>query len=303
MTDEISDLRVFAAIVGAGNLSAAARQLETSPAAMSRRLGALEARLGIRLITRTTRQFELTEEGAVFHDRCTKILAEIDEAEAEVVQGLDNPRGLLRISAPLHWGRVVLSPMIGRFSERYPAIKLQLMLADAIFDPVHDGLDVVLGIAPPSGADMVATRILQSRRLVIASPDYIARHGAPEVPDDLLKHDCVRLFIDGRPFDRWAFQVNGRPKVVHVDGTLTTTSTEVMQDWALAGRGIGLKAEWDIREELASGQLVACLTDFWCDEISLYAIYANRRHLPPRIRVFLDFLNAELRRDWAQHLV
>lgn len=296
MSDEVSDLRLFAAIVAAGGLSAAGRALEASPAAMSRRLGALEARLGIRLITRTTRQFELTEEGALFHERCLRIIADIADAEAEVVQGLDNPRGMLRVSAPLHWGRVVLSPLIARFSARYPAVKIQLMLADAIFDPVHDGLDVVLGVAPPTGADMVATRILQSRRLVIASPDYIARRGAPKVPDDLLDHDCIRLFIDGRPFDRWAFKVDGRVRTVHVSGTLTTTSSEVMQDWALAGRGIGLKAEWDILDDIDSGRLVACLADYWCDEISLYAIYANRRHLPPRIRVFLDFLTDELRR-------
>lgn len=295
MADEVSELRLFAAIVAAGNLSAAARHLETSTAAMSRRLGALEGRLGIRLVNRTTRQFELTEEGALFHERCLRIIADIDDAEAELIQGVDNPRGHLRVSAPLHWGRVVLSPLLARFAERYPDIEIQLVLADAIYDVVGDGLDVVLGILPPSGADVVASRILYGRRLVIASPDYIARRGMPMVPEDLLEHDCIRLFIDGRPLDRWAFKDGDGTKTIHVKGRLTTTSTEVMQDWALAGRGLGLKAEWDILDDLDEGRLVACLTDHWCDEISLYASYANRRHLPPRIRVFLDFLNAEVR--------
>ncbi|MFC3691092.1 LysR family transcriptional regulator [Chenggangzhangella methanolivorans] len=296
MTDEVSDIRLFAAIVAAGNLSAAARQLETSPAAMSRRLGALESRLGIRLVTRTTRRFELTEEGALFHERCLSIIDDIEDAEAEVVQGLDSPGGHLRVTAPLHWGRNVLSEVVAAFSERYPNIEIQLVLADAIFDPVRDGVDVVLGVLPPTGADMVVTRALRSRRLVIASPDYIARHGEPKVPDDLLAHDCIRLFIDGKPFDHWSFRENGRIRTIHVKGRLTTTSTEVMQDWVLAGRGVGLKAEWDIERDIAEGRLVACLPDYWCDEISLYICYANRRHLPPRIRVFLDFLRATIAR-------
>ena len=294
MTDEVSEIRLFAAIVAGGNLSAAARQLKTSPAAMSRRLSALETRLGIRLVTRTTRQFELTEEGALFHEHCLKIIAQIEDAEAEVIQVLENPRGHLRVSAPLHWGRVVLSPLLGRFSELYPDIEVHLTLADAIFDPVRDGLDVVLGVAPPTGADMVAVRLLQSRRLVIASPDYIARHGEPKQPEDLVGHDCIRLVIDGRPLDRWAFKDGGRPKTVHVRGRVTTTSSEVVLDWALAGRGIALKVEWDIREHIRDGRLVVCLSDHWCDELSLYAIYANRRHLPPRIRVFMDFLRTNV---------
>lgn len=294
MADELSELRLFAAIVGAGSLSAAARQLETSPASMSRRLSLLEGRLGIRLVTRTTRRFELTEEGALFHDRCLRILAEIEEAEAEIIQGLDNPRGHLRVSAPLQWGRSVLGPLIARFSERYPAVEIQLMLADAIFDPVRDGIDVVLGIIPPIGADTMALRILRSRRLVIASPDYVARRGTPRVPEDLLDHDCIRLFVDGRPFDRWSFKVGSDTRTIHVKGRLVTTSTEVVLDWAIAGRGLGLKAEWDIRDDLDRGRVVACLTEFWCDEISLYACYASRRHLPPRIRTFLNFLRANL---------
>jgi DNA-binding transcriptional LysR family regulator len=294
MSDEVSDIRLFVAIVAAGNLSAAARHLETSTAAMSRRLGALESRLGIRLVTRTTRRFELTEEGALFHERCLRIVAEIEDAEAEIIQGLDSPRGHLRVSAPLNWGRRVLSELVAQFSERYPDIEMQLLLADQVFDPVRDGVDVVLGVIPPTGADMVVTRALRSRRLVIASPGYVARHGLPKTPGDLLSHDCIRLFIDGKPLDHWSFVEDGKVRAVHVRGRLTTTSTEVMQDWVLAGRGLGLKAEWDIVEDLAAGRLVACLADHWCDEISLYICYANRRHLPPRIRVFVDFLRAHL---------
>lgn len=295
MADEVSEVRLFAAIVSAGNLSAAARALETSPAAMSRRLGALEERLGVRLVTRTTRQFELTEEGSLYHDRCLGIIAELEEAEAEIVQGLDRPRGHLRVSAPLGWGRIMLSPLLARFNERYPDVELHLALADAVFDVVRDGLDVVIGVVPPAGADVVTSQLLQSRRLVIASPDYIARRGAPKSPDDLRGHDCIRLVIDGRQIDHWPFRDGDGARTVRVTGTLTTTSSEVMQDWAMAGRGIGLKAEWDIKEQLADGRLVACLADYWCDEIGLHVSYANRRHLAPRIRAFLDFLNAEMR--------
>ncbi|GJD65935.1 hypothetical protein MPEAHAMD_6131 [Methylobacterium frigidaeris] len=160
MAGEISDLRLFVAIVAAGNLSAAARALSTSPAVMSRHLTALENRLGVRLVTRTSRRFELTDEGALFHERCVGILAEIDDAEAEAAQGAGQPRGSLRISAPLQWDRRVLAPIIAEFSGRFPRVSPHLVLTDTNLDVVSGGLDIVIGAVPPQASELIVRKVL-----------------------------------------------------------------------------------------------------------------------------------------------
>jgi DNA-binding transcriptional LysR family regulator len=289
-----SDIALFAVIVAEGSLSAAARALQTSPAAMSRRLSALESQLGVRLVTRTSRRFDLTEEGALFHERCARIVAEIEEAEAEAMQGLATPRGHLQVSAPVQWGRRFLAPVIGRFSARYPAIEVHLVLSDTSMDVVNDGLDVAIGIEPPSGSDVIVRRLLSSDRVVCAAPTYLQAHGTPRAPDDLREHDCIRLVMGRRVIDRWRFKHGEGTRIVQVAGKLTTTSTEVVNDWALAGLGIAWRAEADVAEYLAAGALVTCLEAYRCEVVDLYAAYASKRHLPTRTRGFLDFIAAEL---------
>jgi DNA-binding transcriptional LysR family regulator len=294
MTDEISDLRLFAAIVAAGNLSAAARALNSSPAAMSRRLTALESRLGVHLVVRTSRQFTLTEEGELLHDRCQQILADIDEAEAAVSLGGIVPKGKLRIGAPMDIGRKQIAPLISRFSDRYPAIQVHLALSDAGGDLIDDGIDIALRVILPADTSILVRKVLSTKRVACASPEYIKKYGSPATPEDLLKHNCICLVRGRRVFDSWTFH-NGPKRVeVRVKGNLTTTSGEVMHDWALAGKGIAFKALWDVPEDLASGRLVSILTEHWSNEIELFAIYANRE-IPVRMRVFLDFLVAELK--------
>jgi len=294
MADDISDLRLFARLVGAGSLSAAARELNASPAAMSRRLAGLEERLGVRLIARTSRRFELTEEGSLLHERCIRILAEIDEAEAEASAKGRAPHGLLRIGAPSEFGRRRIAPLISRFTDIHDKVKVHLTLSDAGVDMVESGLDVVLRLGLPPEAGVIATKLLGGRRIVCAAPSYIERHGLPQTPDDLARHDCIRLVRGRWVFDHWTFRDGDGRREVRVDGTLTTSSGEVVHDWALSGKGLALKALWDVEEDLAAGRLVECLADHWCDEIDLYAIYLSRKHLPPRVRVFLDFIRAAL---------
>jgi DNA-binding transcriptional LysR family regulator len=299
MADDINDMRLFVGLVAAGSLSAAARAFSSSPAVMSRRLAALEARLGVRLITRTTHRFALTEEGVLFHERCLPILAAVGEAEAEVGQGAARPHGNLHVSAPVQWGRRVLAPMIGGFCAAYPDVAVRLTLTDAGPDVVENGLDVVLRVGRPVQADTIARRLVAGRRLVCAAPSYLARHGVPRAPDDLLAHDCIRLTRGRAVFDRWVFCDGEGTRHVQVGGRLTTSSGEVLHDWARAGYGVALKAEWDIAEDLATGRLVACLTDHWCDVIEIYACYASRQHLAPRIARFLDTLTTTLQQPAA----
>jgi DNA-binding transcriptional LysR family regulator len=290
MTDEINDMRAFAQMIDAGSLSAAARATDSSAAAMSRRLAALERRLGVRLVTRTSRRFELTAEGAQFYERVQAILTAVEEAQAEASAQSQTPRGLLCVGAPSEIGRKQIAPVITAFSERYPEVEVRLVLSDVGLDVIDDNLDVALRIGLPPDTGVIAKKLLSSRRIVVGSPGYLARRGTPRTPADLAEHDCIRLVRGQRVFDRWRLLDNGRPRDVPVSGKLSTASGEVLHDWARDGRGLALKALWDIEDDLTSGALVECLADYHCDEIELYAVFASRRHLPPRVRVFLDFV-------------
>jgi DNA-binding transcriptional LysR family regulator len=290
MASGVAEIQLFVEIIKAGNLSAAARALNSSPAAMSRALSSLESRLGARLVTRTSRSFELTEEGSLFYDRCQKIVADIAEAEAEASSKLSAVKGKLRIGALNELGRRLVAPLITKFVQKYPEVEVHLTLSDSGLDVIDDGLDIALRVGLPDDASVIARKVLSTRRIVCASPEYFKRHGTPTHPEDLKKHDCIRLVRGRRVMDSWLFQENGRRFEVTVNGTLTTTSGEVVHDWVRAGMGIALKASWDLLPELAEGIIVQCLEPFWCDQIDLFAICANRTHQPPRIRTFLDFI-------------
>jgi DNA-binding transcriptional LysR family regulator len=294
MADEVAELQLFVEIVKAGNLSAAARALNSSPAAMSRGLTALESRLGVRLVTRTSRTFELTAEGHQFYERCERIVAEIAEAEAEASSQGKTVKGKLRIGAPMGIGRRLVAPLVASFVEKYPGIQVHLNLSDSGLDVIDDGLDVALRNGLPADTSVIAKKILSTRRIVCASPSYLKLHGVPRRPEDLLQHDCIRLVRGRRVMDAWSFQEGGKRFETTVSGTLTTTSGEVVHNWVCAGRGIALKAAWDVQPDLEAGSIIECLNDFWCDQIDLFAICASRQHLFPRIRVFLDFISSTL---------
>jgi len=281
-------------MVTAGSLSETARRLNSSLPAMSRRLAAMEARLGVRLIDRGTRRFALTEEGSVLYERGVGILAELDATEAEIAANVSAPQGHLRVGAPLEIGRRRIAPLIAEFSRHYPRVSIELVLNDSHVDVVGDDLDVGLLIDVPTDGSVVSRQLLSSRRVVCASPGYIAEHGVPETPEDLLGHDCIRLVRGRHVFDRWTFAENGKPREVQVHGTLLTNNAEVMHGWVLMGRGLALKALWDIEDELSDGRLVEVLAPFAHNAINLYAVYPTRTHLPPRVRVFLDFAIASL---------
>ena len=294
MADEVAELQLFVDIVRAGNLSAAARALNSSPAAMSRGLTALESRLGVRLVTRTSRSFELTEEGQLFYERCARIVADIADAEAEASSKGTTVKGMLRIGAPMELGRRLVAPLITEFRTKFPNVQVHLVLSDSGLDVIDDGLDVALRVGLPSDSSVIAKKILTAKRITCASPAYFKQHGMPSNPGDLLQHDCIRLVRGRRVMDAWVFQEQGKRFEVVVNGTLTTTSGEVVHDWVRAGRGIALKADWDLQPELREGSIVPCLSDYWCDEIDLFALCANRQHLSPRIRAFLKFIAARL---------
>ncbi|MDB5761407.1 MAG: transcriptional regulator, LysR family protein [Herminiimonas sp.] len=296
MADDISDLRLLTQLVAAGSLTEASKRLNSSLPAVSRRLADMESRLGVRLIERHARRFRLTEEGEALYERALHIVAEVDEAEAEASARGKAPQGRLRVICPVQIGRQRIAPLAARFSALNPGVHIELVLSDAVIDVTADEADLALHVGLPTNQSMVARLLLASRRVVCASPAYLAAHGAPQRPEDLSAHQCLRLVRGRRLIDRWRFECDGAIREMQVSGRLSTTSSEVLYQWALEGYGIGIKALWDIEEDLATGRLVECLAPFACDNIDLFVVYASRPLLPLRMRAFTDYLIKQLGR-------
>jgi DNA-binding transcriptional LysR family regulator len=295
MADEISDLRLFARIVAAGSLSEAARRTFSSLPAVSRRLAALEARLGVRLIDRGPRRFTLTDEGSLLHERALAILRDLDEAEAAASAHAKQPRGHLRVGTHLELGRRRIAPLIGEFTARYPGITVELVLSDSQLQLLESEIDVGLQLDAPSDGSLVSRTVLTGLRVVCASPEYLATHAPLQRPVDLLQHNCIRLVRGRHVLENWPFREEGRLTQIQVRGSLLTNNAEVVHDWAVSGRAVGLKVLWDIEEDLRAGRLIRLLQPFECDEAKLYVTYATRTHLPPRMRLFIDFILGALK--------
>jgi LysR family transcriptional regulator, transcriptional activator for dmlA len=294
--DTISDFEVFRAIVDTGGISAAAEALQSSPPAVSRRLAALEERLGVRLAERQSRRFRLTDEGLLLYERSCNILEQIREAEAEVASRGGTARGILRIGAPCEFGARYVAPLMADFSHKHPALDAHLTLSDCGLEVGQDGFDLVLRFGLPEDAGMIARRVASTPRVLCASPDYLAKHGVPQVPEDLAGHKCLRFSRRHRLMDVWTFTKDGGEHAVKVGGSLSGANGDVVHGWALAGQGLSLEARWDVEEDLAAGRLVAVLPDYRASDLDLYAVFAPARTIIPRIRLFVDYLVQEIER-------
>src|SRR5688500_10940068 len=288
MADALQEIAVFARIVGTGSLSAAARDLGLSPALVSRRLSGLETRLGVRLINRTTRSLHLTDEGAAYYETCTRVLAEMEEADAAVSAGRAEPRGILRVALPASFGNQHVAPLIPKFIERYPDVQLALSLSDRAVNVVEEGFDLAIRIADLADSSLAARRLAPNRRVVCASPAYLKRHGAPHTPEDLAQHNCLATDFSMN----WDYRdPDGKPGSVRVNGRYACDNWEVLREWALAGLGVALKSTWDVRRHLEDGSLVSLLPGYtFASDVAIYAVYPHRRHLPAKTRAFIEFL-------------
>ena len=288
MADALQEIAVFARIVSAGSLSAAARDLGLSPALISRRLAGLESRLGVRLINRTTRSLHLTDEGAAYHETCTRVLAEMQEADAAVSAGRAEPRGILRVALPASFGNQHVAPLVPKFAERYPDVQLALSLSDRNVNVVEEGFDLAVRIADLADSSLAARKLAPNRRVVCASPAYLRRHGAPRTPQDLAQHNCLATDFTMN----WGYRApDGKPASVRVAGRYACDNWEVLREWALAGLGIALKSTWDVRRHLEDGSLVSLLPGYtFASDVAIYAVYPHRRHLPAKTRAFIEFL-------------
>jgi DNA-binding transcriptional LysR family regulator len=289
MADAFSEMAVFAKVVSTGSLSAAARELGLSPAMVSRRLAGLEARLGVRLVNRTTRSLHLTDEGASYYESCARVLADIEHANTAVSAGRNEPQGTLRVALPAAFGNQYVAPLVPEFAARYPAVQLALSLSDRTVNLLEEGFDLAVRIAALTDSSVAARKLAPNRRVVCASPDYLRRHGTPRTPEELAEHNCL-LASDFS--GKWEYKgPDGRAGAVRVAGRYVCDNWEVLREWALAGLGIALKSTWDVRRHLESGALVSLLPGYSFDtDVAIYAVYPHRRHLPAKTRAFIDFL-------------
>jgi len=283
-------MTAFVRAVETGGFSAAARDLGLTPSALSKLVGRLEDRLGVRLLHRTTRRLQMTAEGEAFFNRARPILTALDEAEAEVAAAGAQPRGLLRINCGSAFGRHQLTPAIPRFLESYPEIELDLTIDDLATMPTDDRYDLSIRIGALDESSAVARRICNLERVICAAPAYLERYGTPRTPDELQRHNC--LWITSLPaLRRWPFDTDDGIRVVHISGNIVANNAETVLQLAVAGVGITRLTDVIVGDALRRGALVPVLTEWHhVEPVPLYATYPSGRHLAPKVRAMMDFL-------------
>ncbi|MNK85493.1 HTH-type transcriptional regulator DmlR [compost metagenome] len=284
------DLSFFYLLANKGSLAATARELGITPPAVSKRLTALEARLGIRLVNRTTRSMSLTSEGELYFSQAARILTQINELEQLVSSSRATPKGLIRVNASLGFGRRHIGPALAAFYARYPEVEIQLEISDHPLDLATHGFDLGIRFGTLPDAAFHARKIASNRRLLCASPLYLDKHGTPQKLADLQNHNCIFIRQNESPYGVWSFTSGGHTDNIKVHGALGCNDGEVALNWALDGHGILLRAEWDIARYVRSGRLRLVLEDQTPTRADVYAVYPQQLHLSARVRSLIDFL-------------
>jgi LysR family transcriptional activator of dmlA len=289
-----TDLSFFSTLAGCGSLSAAARELGLTAAAVSKHLTQMEARAGVPLINRTTRRMTLTPEGELYLDHARRILDELDTLAELLGSARKVPTGLLRVNATLGFGRSHVAPIISRFVAKYPQVSVQLQLSAAPPPLTDDAFDVCIRFGEPPDTRVIARRLASNRRLLCAAPTYLATHGEPATANDLAQHNCIGIRQGDEAYGVWRLTSGRGParktEAVRIAGTLTTNDGEIAVKWALEGHGILMRAEWDIQAYLADGSLVRVLPGHDTPDADIFAVYSQRNHMSARIRAFIDFI-------------
>lgn len=286
----VSDLAFFVALARQPSLAAAAQDLGITPPNVSRRLAALEKRLGLKLLNRTTRRLSLTAEGQRYLQEGEQILRDLEGLEESLVADRQAPKGVLRVNATFGFGRRHLAPAISDFALRYPQVEVILTLTDHPLDLIDHAIDVGIQFGTPPDARVLARRVASNRRWLCASPQYLAEFGAPAEPQALAQHRCIVIRENTATFNNWQLTDGYSKVMVKVRGPLSTNHGEVAVDWALAGHGIVLRSEWDVAAYLRSGRLSRILAPWVGEMADIHAIYPQRHHLSAKVRLFLDFL-------------
>lgn len=289
-----ADLGFFSALASAGSLSGAARELGITTSAVSKHLAQMEARVGVPLVNRSTRRMALTPEGELCLEHARRILGDIDALEEQLGAARSTPKGLLRVNATLGFGRSHVAPLVSRFAHKHPEVEVQLQLSVNPPPLTDDAWDVCIRFGEPPESRVIARRLAPNRRLLCASPAYLARRGTPRVPRDLMQHDCIGIRQGEEAYGVWRLS-HGRGRhatseAVRIRGHLTTNDGEIAVKWALDGHGILMRAEWDIQRYLQSGRLVQVLPNCATPNADIHAVYPPQHRHAARVRAFVAFV-------------
>ena len=282
----LKQIETFVSVASRGSLTAAATAEGVAPGVVSRRLDALEARLGVKLLLRTTRRVTLTFEGSAYLEDCQRILRELGDAEASVSLGGVKARGHLRLSAPAGFGRRHVAPLVMQFLDAHPEVTVSLDLSDRLVDLVNEGVDCAIRVGELTDSSLVSIKLAENRRAVVASPAYLDKHGTPHTLEDLARHNCLSL---GQQRG-WLFRVGDDVVSIKVNGLLDCNDGAVLHEWALAGRGLAWRSLWEVGEDLQSGALVSVLDEFAAPPTGIHAVFPQRKYLPLRVRLLIDHL-------------
>ncbi|PVX79941.1 LysR family transcriptional regulator [Paraburkholderia unamae] len=290
----ITELEVFVEVVQQGSFSAAARRLGLASSVVADRVSGLEKRLGVPLLLRTTRRQSLTEAGEAYFDEARRILADLSALEQRVTESAREVRGTLRVTAPNPLGHAWIAPFIERFAVRYPEIAIHLTLDDRYADIVAEGFDIAIRGGPSVDANLIGRHLFDTRRVVVASPAYLERHGAPACPEDLAAHRCLVFNTQPHMFAQWRFGRAAHERKLRIAGALASTSSTLPVTWALAGLGLTQKSWWEVAEHVAAGNLVTVLDAFEPEPAHFYAIHPVNRSRSKKIALFVDQLAESL---------
>ena len=285
---KLKELEAFVQVASKGSLTAAAAGEGVTPAIIGRRLDALEDRLGVRLLVRTTRKLTLTQEGEAFLEDCQRILTDLANAEAQLTLGSAKATGHLRVTAPAGFGRKHVAPLLMEFLRAHPEVSASLDLSDRTVDLVGEGIDCAVRLGGLVDSSLVAVRLGEMKRVVVGSPAYFQRKGVPRVLDDLTQHDCLSLPTQSG----WDFVAYGKPVLFKPPGRFACNDGAVLHEWALAGMGLAWRSLWEVGDDLRWGRLVSVLDDCATAPVGIHAVFPQRRHLPLRVRLFIDLLKA-----------
>ncbi len=291
--DKFESIRAFTQVVISGGFAAAARDMGLSRSAVNKLVIALENELGVQLLHRSTRVVTPTETGLAFHERCLEILASLEEAERSITQLHEEPRGRLRVNAPMSFGTMHLAPALADFLVHYPELQVQLTLNDRFIDPLEEGFDVTVRIAKPqTSASLIVHPLVSAQRVLCAAPSYLETQGIPAHPNELLHHSCLhygQLAVE----DRWLLIGADGDHTISVTGVLCSNNGEVLREAAVRGLGITLLPRFIVEPELQQGSLQIVLPDYHAPELCVYVMYPVNRHLSTKIRLLVDFLQGQ----------
>ena len=288
--DRLKQIETFVAVATKGSLTAAAQAEGVAPAIIGRRMDALEARLGVKLLLRTTRRISLTHEGSAFLEDCQRLIADFNNAEASVSAGGVKASGHLRVTAPAGFGRRHVAPLVPGFLDQHPDVSLSLNLSDRVVDLVNEGFDCAVRVGDLPDSSLVSVRLADNRRLCVATPTYLQRAGTPRHPSELTRHACLTLSSDASQTRGWAFVVEGTPTYLRPGARLDCSDGQVLHEWCLQGLGLAWRSTWEVAHAIAAGRRVSVLDEFAAPPNGIYAVFAQRKHLPLRLRLWIDFL-------------